>query len=851
MSCTLKGGYILGYTYEIIQGSEGLPVKTIIHAVDSFQMHWHNEMEFLLVLEGSVSIRVGEEVYYLKENDIILVNSDELHSTRKTKDENVLLAVQINSNFYSSLFPDFNKIRFNCKSFEYEEEEQEVFDTIRHYIAKIVWELNKKDLGYQLKVGSYLYLLGEHLLNNCEYDSIEKEDTELRDTDLARLQRIMDYVNQNSHKKITLKEIAKREHLNYYYLSHFIKGKIGMSFQEYLNTVRLDKAVKMLITTDMSIIDISNTSGFPNVNSFNNLFKETYNSTPSEFRKNWNYPIKGETKKSKTYLDVDRDAALEKLFTYLDTETLEVDETVVKRDIETIYIDSKKEGKYFKNHWQNLTTFGRAHEGLRANWQKQFIEMQSEIGFNYIRFHGIFNDDMMIYNISPEGNVEYNWTYVDELLDFFMKIGIKPFIELSFMPEELKRTNETIFWWKGNISPPKDVKLWTDLVQAFIKHCINRYGMEEVKSWYFEVWNEPEYEYVFWAGTKEEYFEFYKETALAIKSISKNLKVGGPAITHGTILGSTWLEDFLIFCKKENVPLDFLSIHIYPEYIPEESIEKLYGLLESGVAKEEIKANVRKIYHGKDHVSKTMDIVKGKVEKILGHVLEIHITEWNASSQLGNLIHDTCFVSTYIVRNVLKTIGKVDSLGYWTFTDIFEEQKLGISHFHGGFGLINKDGLKKPSYYAYYLLSKLGNEIIGQGEDYIITRSGEDIQILAYNYAYFDDLFLLGDTSHINHRERYLIYENKGIREMEFKTNGIVGDYKITNYKLNRESGSVFDTWIKMGMPENMSVEEIEYLKGKAKPEMAVEYVKLKGEYRDVFQVPVHGVEMLILEKRM
>ncbi|NMB08054.1 MAG: AraC family transcriptional regulator, partial [Tissierellia bacterium] len=169
----------------------------------------------------------------------------------------------------------------------------------------------------------------------------------------------------------------------------------------------------------------------------------------------------------------------------------------------------------------------------------------------------------------------------------------------------------------------------------------------------------------------------------------------------------------------------------------------------------------------------------------------------------------------------------------------------------GGFGLINKDGLKKPSYYAYYLLSKLGNEIIEQGEDYIITRSGEDIQILAYNYAYFDDLFLLGDTSHINHRERYLIYENKGIREMEFKINGIVGDYKITNYKLNRESGSVFDTWIKMGMPENMSVEEIEYLKGKAKPEMAVEYVKLKGEYRYVFQVPVHGVEMLILEKRM
>lgn len=840
----------MGYSYEVIQGHEGLPVKTIIHAVDGFQMHWHNEIEFLLVLEGSISIRVGEEVYYLKENDVILVNNNELHSTRRTIDENVLLAVQINPIFYNNIFPDFSKVKFNCKSFEYGEERQETFDIIRHYIAKIVWELNKKDLGYQLRIASHLNLLGEHLLNNCDYELVEDDDAEIRDTDLARLQRIIEYVNKNYYKKITLKDIAEREHLNYYYLSHFIKDKMGMSFQGYLNTVRLYKAVKMLITTDMSIIDISNASGFANINSFNNLFRDTYNCTPTEYRKNQAYKNE-EKKRSKTYLDVDRDAALKKLFTYLENENLQVKKPAVKGDIESIYIDSKRLGKHFKNHWQNLITFGRAHEGLRTNWQKQFIEMQSEIGFNYIRFHGIFNDEMMVYNISPEGKVEYNWTYVDELFDFFMEIGIKPFIELSFMPEELKKINETIFWWKGNISPPKDIKLWTDLVEAFIKHCINRYGMEEVKSWYFEVWNEPEYEYVFWAGTKEEYFKFYKETALAIKSISKNLKVGGPAITHGTILGSTWLEDFLTFCKGKNVPLDFLSIHIYPEYIPEESVEKLYGLLESGVAKEEIKANMRKIYHGKDHVSKTMDIVKGKVEKILGHVPEIHITEWNASSQLGNLIHDTCYVSTHIIRNVLQTIGKVDSLGYWTFTDIFEEQKLGISHFHGGFGLINKDGLKKPSYYAYYLLSKLGNEIIGQGEDYIITRSGEDIQILAYNYAYFDDLFLSGDTSHINHRERYLIYENNGILEMEFNIEGVIGDYKITRYRLNRESGSVFDDWLKMGMPENMSAEEIEYLKGKGQPEMVVEYVNLEGEYRSVFQVPVHGVEMLVLKNRV
>ncbi|NMA85725.1 MAG: helix-turn-helix domain-containing protein [Tissierellia bacterium] len=838
------------YTYEVIQGSEGLPVKIIIHAIDEFQMHWHNEIELLLVLEGSISIRVGENIYYLEENDIILINSDELHSTRRTKDENVLLAVQIDSRIYSNLYPEFNKMRFNCKSFQYEEDQQEVFDTIRHYIAKIVWELNKKDQGYEFRIGSNLYLLGEYILNNCEYKLVENEDIELRDSDLARLQRIMEYVSKNSHKKITLKEIAEMEHLNYYYLSHFIKQKTGMSFQEYLNTIRLDKAIKMLISTDMPIIDISNNVGFSNINSFNNLFRDSYNTTPTEFRKNQRN-INWERKRPKTYLDVDRNKALEKLFSYLDMETSipEGFQAIVSKDI--IHIDGKKTGKYFKNHWQNLTTFGRAHEGLRSNWRQQLVEMQKEIGFNYIRFHGIFMDEMMIYNKTPEGNIEYNWTYVDELFDFFLENNIKPFVELGFMPDDLKKTDETIFWWKGNISPPKDMKLWTDLVEEFIKHCINRYGQREVESWYFEIWNEPEYAYVFWSGTKEEYFEFYKETTLAIKSISDKLKVGGPAITHGTIFGSNWLEDFLNFCKAEKLPLDFISIHIYPEYISDESIEEYYRLVEEGTDINKDNFMLKKIYYEEDHVIETIDTVKDIVKTILGNMPEFHITEWNASSQLGNLIHDTCYVSTYIVKNVLATIDKVDSLGYWTFTDIFEEQKLGTSHFHGGFGLINKDGIKKPSYYAYYFLSKLGNEIIEQGEDYIITRFGEDIQILAYNCTYFDDLFISGETSHINHRERYEVYENKGIRELEFELENILGQYKIIDYKLNRESGSAFDEWINMGMPENMSAEEIKHLKGKSQPEILVEYRDLKGKYKTKFQLPAHGIEMVVLEKQI
>jgi len=149
----------------------------------------------------------------------------------------------------------------------------------------------------------------------------------------------------------------------------------------------------------------------------------------------------------------------------------------------------------------------------------QFLELQRKLKFSYIRFHGIFNDEMMVYLETEEGKPIYNWAYVDKLYDFLLQAGIRPFVALSFMPSALARSNETIFWWRGHIAPPNDQNKWNALVREFIRHCLNRYGMNEVSTWYFEVWNEPDLSGVCWAGTKQEYFEFYAGTAATIKSI--------------------------------------------------------------------------------------------------------------------------------------------------------------------------------------------------------------------------------------------------------------------------------------------------------------------------------------------
>lgn len=845
------------YKYEVIRPENDLPIREIIHSVDSFEMHWHNLMEILLVLEGTVEVRIGGQDYYLKENDFILINCNELHSTKRIKDDNILLALQINPDFFKDYFPQINKIKIDCKSFNARKEEQGKFDFIRWYIGKIVLESNKKIKGYKLRIGSYLYLLGDYLINNFKYDILDNDKEELRDSDIFRLKRIADYVNVNIDKKITLKEIAEKEHISYYYLSHFIKDKTGMSFQEYLNYMRLDRAVNMLRNTDKSITEISNNSGFSNISFFNKIFKENYSCTPTGYRKQIKdmhiedgiFGINKKQNRSMSYLDVDRNSVFKKLFSYLKP----TDINIKSKEIEYIDIDISDGGELLSDYWKRLITFGRASEGLRSSWQEQLKEVQKEIGFEYIRFHGIFSDDMMIVNRDEKGSIIYNWSYVNELFDFFMEIDIKPFVELGFMPTEFKSSDDTIFWWEANVSQPKDTNLWTDLVVSFIKNCINRYSLKEVESWYFEVWNESDLENVFWIGDKEDYFKFYRETVLAIKSVSEKLKVGGPSITYQTLKDEPWLEEFLEYNVKNNIPLDFVSLHIYPEYFsPRKEASEIASKARKGEISWDIAYNWwknQKIYYDKDHVYNVSELANKKINKIMGYNPEVHITEWNASAFGRNLIHDTCFVSNFIIDNILKCNGKLASLGYWTFTDIMEEEKVGISEFHGNFGLISKSGLKKSSYFAYYLLSKLGKEIVKKGNEYIVTRDGDDVQILLYNYAYFDELFLRGDTSLLTNTERYSIYEDKKSKEAKISILGIKGKYKITSYKLNRENGSSFDEWIRMGAPESMTDEELGYLKGKSQPKMTIDYIKVGKIHKLETYVPVHGIELILLEK--
>lgn len=477
-------------------------------------------------------------------------------------------------------------------------------------------------------------------------------------------------------------------------------------------------------------------------------------------------------------------------------------------------------------YYSKCITFGRAREGLRADFQEQLKEMQNEIGFEYIRFHGIFHDDMAVYDEDENGNPVLWFGYIDKLFDFLLSVNIKPFVELGFMPAKIAKFKNTVFWWQANGSPPTDFEKWHFLVKETVKHLTDRYGAEEVKTWYFEVWNEPNLG-SFFRGTQDEYFKLYEVSVDAVKSVCRDYLVGGPSTSGADFRENLgYLKAFIDFCSNKNLSVDFFSAHPYPTCwaLDDEGTEHMG-------------------YISKEICGTFLDNIKNIVENSPYAGAEIHLTEWNSSPSPRDLIHDTPFMAPFILYNITRNFGKVNSLAFWTFTDVFEENGPGKIPFHGGFGLINANGIKKPAYWAYWFLNKLGNEIIECSDNHIITRRGNDYQVIIWNYCYYKDNFADGDRSDLSETDRDKVFKNKDITvDLNIK---LSGEYRQTVYTID-ENTSAFHNWVKMGAPQYPSSTEITQLKAICKPK---EQTKAVNSFEISETLKPHEVKMFLLNK--
>jgi xylan 1,4-beta-xylosidase len=382
---------------------------------------------------------------------------------------------------------------------------------------------------------------------------------------------------------------------------------------------------------------------------------------------------------------------------------------------EVIRIDASAASRPFPHFWEQMFGSGRANITLRESWRQDLRAAKSITDFRYVRFHDIFHDHNGVYSEGPDGNAIYNWSYVDQIYDGILANGVRPFVELSFMPGALAGSQKPHpFWYKPLPNPPRSYEKWGKLVENFARHLEERYGADEVRQWYFEVWNEPNID--FWTGKPAQatYFELYDAAAKAIKVVDHRLRVGGPATAQ-----AAWVGDFIRHCIREDIPVDFVSTHVYGNDTAKDVLNK----------DEEI-PRFQMVPHA---ARKVYDEVKASPRP----GLPIIWSEYNATYTNDPDITDSSFMGPWLANNIRLCDGLTTMMAYWTFSDVFEEQGVAKKPFYGGYGLIGVGGIPKAAFNAFAMLHRLGDQRLSpELEDALVTKRADGALVIAvWNYA--------------------------------------------------------------------------------------------------------------------
>jgi len=383
--------------------------------------------------------------------------------------------------------------------------------------------------------------------------------------------------------------------------------------------------------------------------------------------------------------------------------------------------------------WRNCIAVGRAQNLLRADLLAQMEYAQKIMGYRYCRFHAIFDDQLNVVSRDPKtGKIFFQWHEVDQVYDALLKLGIRPFVELNPMPKALASGIQTMFDYQMNVTPPKSYEEWGYLIESFTRHLVDRYGLDEVRQWYFEVWNEPNLG-AFWSGTQDDYWKLYESSARAIKRIDEKLRVGGPASSK-----ANWVKEIISYTSKNKIPLDFVSTHLYPQ-------------------DEQVQYPDRKgsPYPVGEFFSATIREVEKWVRESERPDLEIHWTEWNTQSAASaaqitwgdNIYVDNLYAASFIVRNCINVDNSCKTLSYWVLSDIFDEGGIPHTPYSTRYGLLNIYGIPKASFNAFRLLRKMEGNImkvqidkrLPKGKGCLATRDRGLTKVILWNQNFVEE----------------------------------------------------------------------------------------------------------------
>ena len=722
--------------------------------------HVHNGIEFLLVIKGSLTIEKSGEFFYPKPNDIVLINNREVHSIKSNSD-NLSVALHIDNEFLEDNCKDLLAKYYICNSAREVQQDHEKFKPIRQSLTQIMLLMFKKDFGYELQIMSKIYALLNHVILNFP---ISKQGTTAQKHVDLRMERILSYINENFNEDISLSQLAKDEFISVHYLSKLFKSKVGVNFSDYITELRIDHALKELISSDIAINKIALNSGFSNVQSFNREFKKRYKDVPSEYRK------KNKISSPHVVPEVDEvlpqeDNKLSELLKFV----MSRDDILSESDIlvPNVKIDFSKE-IFKKTKGGRILRIGNFEELNNHNIRKQISEVSREIEFKYIHFEKFFlvGDD----NFKDGILVELSNLYTN--LELIRKLNLNPIVKLDLdYLERFEDNKERIIEYiQKSIGDKLD----------FIK---TQYGIEYLSRWGFEL-----------SGTNlEDNFDYFEMICGIFKEYSNEVKIG-LSLSDNLILGDND-QNLLRTMKASNIKLDFVSFDSDPN---KSNLSTDINDPNSSAFENYLKNQI-------------LGLKQVLNDNNLFDTL-IFVSSFNTLGGAGYELAGTFFRAALILNTILSIDESYVSLSYWLSNQAYENTKPVMEAEYRILSLYVMALVKRPVYFVLQLIDKSGNNLRAISEDIKIGKGNNSYYMMVSNQYYYNPLYSI--------RENYFSINRKHINAI---ISGIQpGRYIIKKLLLNKDYGGKFELILNITNTRFIDHEILSSLENTNRPSLSI-----------------------------
>lgn len=774
-------------------------------------VHFNNEIEILYVLSGQIGVMSQGKNYVLKTEDMVVFNSYQPHGLYYQEGAHTL-----SLHYSSDFFRNQSIGQIDCNS-ALQLDNAEIFEKLRAKIAGIYQLYIENNEKYDLYILSESYEMFGILKQYFESTDTNTETSKYKKwfTDVLK------YIDEHYVDEITLQEIGEKFFLSEAHLSRVLKKNLGISFSDYIRTLRLNKACNLLIDSQMQITDIALECGFNYMNTFIESFKKQYGMTPGKFIK---------VKQKKYDIDGKNNAFIENLLKHLkETDYERILEQKHKSKLIQLAINTKEGSVWEHNCHNKVIKVVQARDLMYESVRNALRIAKSELGFEYIHFHGILDDSMNVYRQDIDGSYAINFVYVDIVLDFIVSLNMKPWIELGYTPCQMVRKKHH-FLGESLLDLPDDDEKWKDLIEKTLQHFILRYGRECVQQWRFSVVAGLYcYHKVF---KLQKYLEYYEKTYKVIRKIIPNAQIAGFGLQLETITDNmdSDFRKMLAYCLEKDILPDIYDFqHFHVDFSKINSNEFEMALKYQYKTLAAIDSNP-------DLMSDQMSLVKGILKEYKIKNITCIIGSWNCGIWQRELSNDTCFKAAFIIKNVLENTQYLKELAYCNLTDHTEQILTEPCAFHGGSGLLTYQNIKKPAYYAFDFLNNLDDILVAKGKYFCITRSQKrnELKMIFYHYYHY----VPEDNSDISLQERsgvfgyhVPIYIHLQLKNMQ------AGNYIMESYAISKEHGSSYDTWVDMGAPKELNLFQREYLLSKSTPQY--EYRKLQVDTSGVLEYSI------------